>query len=231
LGAARRGQRAPGGAGQILMLPPPGRDHVGQVDVQQLGGGRADLADRGVPGQRGDPVQNAAQVGTEVGGPQALGNRGRGVLAGAEQHGQRGVWVGGARVSGCGRAHGADSSIVVTAAAGCGSMRMLCVASVRLGWTVTAPGGPACGTVLTAGGGGDGGRGRRRLRKRAAARPAAQTAASRMNHTVAGIWNGDGPVIATEGGSVSAVSTAAVDVRCDAPKTELPAACGAAAGW
>jgi hypothetical protein len=52
VGAAPRGERAPGRGGEVGVLPPSVGDHVGQVDVQQLGGGRAGLADRSLAGQR-----------------------------------------------------------------------------------------------------------------------------------------------------------------------------------
>jgi hypothetical protein len=98
VGAAPRGERAPGRGGEVGVLPPSVGDHVGQVDVQQLGGGRAGLADRGLAGQRWETVQCAADVPADVRRPQPLGYGGGLVLIRPEH--QRGGVARGRRPQG-----------------------------------------------------------------------------------------------------------------------------------
>src|SRR6516162_59482 len=115
----------------------------------------------------------------------------------------------------------------MTGALGCGSMLTACVAPVRLGWTLTMPGGPECGSACTfAGGTGLAGWRRNQV---AAAAPT-QAAASSASTNWIGRWNGARPATMTDGDVASAVSTLMAWARSEAANTEVPAPGGTAVG-
>jgi hypothetical protein len=121
LRAARRSQRAPGGAHQIVVPAPPSQQQAVQADVQQPGGRPGGLARCGLPGGLRQSLQGPVQVSLSSQDPfgQDLPGQGLGRIRGrAEQQGS-----GGPRLDG--RCHGRRSSIVVTMALTRGSIRTI----------------------------------------------------------------------------------------------------------
>ena len=142
LGAARDGQRTPGRAGQVAMSAPPGQQQAVQVDVQQPGGRGGRLTHRGVAGGLRQSLQGLVQAGWR--GQDLLGQRLGRVRTRAEEQVR-----GGARARLDGRCHGCLSSIVVTVAPACGSMRTVSACRLPVSRTVTDAGGPERGTART----------------------------------------------------------------------------------